>query len=504
MIKGRPWVQIWRLVLEAQTPLSIGTGRGDGVNDVVLAHDANGLPMLPGSAIAGVLRQCWAAAYEAEQPAQALFGYVQGDRGEVSRLITSHGHIHDSHDCPVEGMDERGSKDSLLKPLLIRRQQKRQRVRINERGSADDKGLFDRSVLPAGHRFSLELQVWSATASDAQGDAKRLEGLLAEEGLRLGGLTRTGLGQLRVVRSHSKGFDLRQKQDFCDFRGLARSLGDVRGLLEVRLAPHAPAQSDRVRLSVSLRPEAGFRFGGGIRSLQRPASSKLANDLPVSETLVVWEPTANGMLGISNKRERALIPATGIKGPLSHRVAFHANCRNNIHSDNWVAPAAVPGANSAGYDKTAYCPTVRTLFGWQPEGDAQNERGQAGVLWWSDISLVPEAIVAQTQCHNSIDRFTGGVRKGALFTAENIYAKFVNQDLLVFDITLDVRRARDLGATPEMLQDFESALDDLIQGRLALGADSAGGQGFFTGAWAWKGNRPELGANVVEPRGLNE
>ena len=159
MNRALPCVTVWRLVLEAQTALSISTGRGDGVNDVVLAQDANGLPMLPASAVAGVLRQAWAARHT-EAATKAVFGFAEGDRGQASRLAVSHGHIHDQHDMPVLGLDNRAERDELLRPLLTRRPILRQRVRINHRGAADDQGLFDRSVLPAGHRFSLEILLW--------------------------------------------------------------------------------------------------------------------------------------------------------------------------------------------------------------------------------------------------------------------------------------------------------------------------------------------------------
>lgn len=492
MIKQRPWLTLWRLVLEAQAPLSIGTGRGDGVNDMVLAHDANGLPMLPASACAGALRKAWAAAHvDGRQRADDVFGYAEGDDGLVSRLAFSHGHIHDSTNRPVEGLDSRGRADPLLKPLLERRPSLRQRVRLNHRGAADDGALFDRSVLPAGHRFSLELLLWSADGTQARADTDRLEALLANDTLRLGGATRSGLGLLRVVRGHRGQFNLRFSEDFESFSGLGRSLADVGGLSSFEITASAAAPDRQAAINVRLRPEAGFRFGGGTRSLQRPAPGKLANDLPVTEAHVAWAGTKAGAGGAMASQARALVPATGIKGPLSHRTAFHAHRREQVHSGNWP-PAAPAGAPPPPYDKTLHCPSVRALFGWHAAGSADSERGQAGVLGWSDLVLAPESIRAATQWHNSIDRYTGGVREGALFRTENLHAARAADDLLVFRITVDLNRARNVGVSDLMLQDLEAALEDLTKGRLALGADSAGGQGFFTGSWQWEGRRPEL------------
>jgi len=46
--------RLLRLVLESVTPLSIGTGRGNGVFDNLLVRDPNGLPGIPGTSLAGV------------------------------------------------------------------------------------------------------------------------------------------------------------------------------------------------------------------------------------------------------------------------------------------------------------------------------------------------------------------------------------------------------------------------------------------------------------------
>src|SRR5690606_22899359 len=94
---------IARVVLEAKTPLSISTGTPDGVFDTALVRDANGLPALPGSSIAGVLRHLWQERHGA-QSAKRLFGRQEGKNGEPSRVIVSWGALLDSRGRPVEGL----------------------------------------------------------------------------------------------------------------------------------------------------------------------------------------------------------------------------------------------------------------------------------------------------------------------------------------------------------------------------------------------------------------
>lgn len=45
-----------RFVIEAQTPISVGKGEKSILSDAIVATDVNGLPYIPGTSIAGVLR----------------------------------------------------------------------------------------------------------------------------------------------------------------------------------------------------------------------------------------------------------------------------------------------------------------------------------------------------------------------------------------------------------------------------------------------------------------
>lgn len=520
MRPATPFVTVWRLVLEAATPLSIATGRPDEARDTVLAHDANGLPFIPGSSLAGALRALAPSALKAEPnpagvdakdtaadlcPVRQTFGDLaqrEEERGMMSRLEISHAHIHNQNDQPVTGLDAGLDKDPLLAPLLHRRNAQRQRVRINHRGAADDRGLFNRSVLPAGHRFTVEWVLWSEQDQPVVG--QRLERLLADGWLRVGALSRSGLGSLRVVRGRRRCFDLRQARDLAAWSQLPGDLGDSADAVLTQALPtgaKAPAGSGSPsqelfglqRLRLTLHPEGGFRFGGGVRSLLG-GEGKANADVPMSEARVVW----SGGKGRLDENAGALIPATGLKGALSHRVAFHANRLAGI----WATPDQVQG-----YDKAVDCPTVRRLFGAAgndraeraEQGDDHSEQGdsgkaRAGVLGFADHWLQvtqsagqPQAVQAQVRMHNHIDRFTGGVRDSLLFGTEDLYASQPDpaQPLLTLDITLDERRLRAAGGTDDDLRALRAAVEDLCQGRLALGADSAGGLGFFTGQATW-------------------
>ncbi len=64
--------------------------------DSALVTDANDLPAIPGSSLAGVLRHLWRGTYGSHTHDDALFGYQSGNLGDASRLAISWGALLDS------------------------------------------------------------------------------------------------------------------------------------------------------------------------------------------------------------------------------------------------------------------------------------------------------------------------------------------------------------------------------------------------------------------------
>ncbi|MNT84508.1 hypothetical protein D3C72_2245260 [compost metagenome] len=76
--------------------------------------------------------------------------------------------------------------------------------------------------------------------------------------------------------------------------------------------------------------------------------------------------------------------------------------------------------------------------------------------------------------HNRIDRFTGGVIDGALFSEEVLWQTPLNLSIG----TLQPQRLAQLDATTR--QALQRALEDLSQGWLPLGANGSRGLGVFS------------------------
>ncbi|GAB4303315.1 MAG: hypothetical protein Kow0096_25330 [Thiohalomonadaceae bacterium] len=449
-----------RLTLECATPLSIGTGRGDGVFDVQLVTDANGLPAIPGTTLAGVLRHLFKHAGGNDD---LLFGHTDKTTSQASRLEVSWGVLCDSHGRAADGLLLNGVIDDPLlqhaadlagQPLI------RDRVRITHRGAAADKGKFDRSILPAGYRFAAELALWG-TPADGE-EWQRLLSLLNDPAFRLGGATRAGLGAMKVIACHTRTFDLASAADAEAFRTLGRAVDDHTGLDNSTLVKNT---SRRV-IEFELKPNSYWRIGQGNLPQCKDGNGKTADLLPRLEQRVLWNGEGKGEL-VAAKRH-LLVPAASIKGALSHRVAFHYNRFSGQFAED-MADAV------DGYDKSAANVAVRALFGYARGATRDDAKGKAGCLLIDDVYL-DEYIAGknlQQVMHNAIDRFTGGVRNHMLFSEKMVWQVSIPFKITVLDETVfkdqNIKRALD------------AALADLCEGRLALGGGAGKGHGFFTG-----------------------
>lgn len=197
-------LHVLRLTLEAVTPLSPSAGASLALQDNVLARDANGLPILLGTSLAGVLRHAHRARFS-DKDTKTLFGDVveRETTGQASRLDLSHGYVHDQNDRPVAGRVTRAEidRDVVLAHLAQDRPVRRDGVALDHRGVAVENKKFDRTSLPAGTRFTLELTM-EGNPDDLGQDRATLctvAALFDCPTLRLGGATRRGLGKVRIL-----------------------------------------------------------------------------------------------------------------------------------------------------------------------------------------------------------------------------------------------------------------------------------------------------------------
>jgi len=466
MIPRKRYLHLARVVLQNRTALSLVTGHPDRLFDTSLVRDANGLPAIPGTAIAGVLRSLYSRlkAHD-EQAVNFLFGHATATSSEVSPLQTSWGMIHSAQDRPMFGLRlgtnrEALEEDPLLATLLEDRYQ-RERVRINHRGSASDEGKFDRAVLPAGCRFSVELTLESDHAEDA--DWSNVLGLLAHPMFRLGANTRSGLGSVDVIRCLGRSFDLQSPDDAQAFRDLSPDPGDVEGLVSIE--PLTLSIPGYIGGALELEPEDFYRFGGDQDPFDDDAE-RPADLLPRFEPTVAWD----GGSACLNPA-RLLIPASSVKGALAHRFTWHYNALTGVYAEDLLLDT------DAGWDKNQACPGTRALF-----GHVDDRNARAGCLLIDDATQAISREALRNLMHNAIDQFTGGVRRGMLFSEDMVANKRFPRLSVLLDTQRLEQSCREEEADPELVRRALAAtVADLCEGRLALGAASSRGHGYFSG-----------------------
>ncbi|HDN26477.1 MAG TPA: hypothetical protein ENG03_05175 [Thioploca sp.] len=242
------------------------------------------------------------------------------------------------------------------------------------------------------------------------------------------------------------------------------------------------------QITLNLTPLEGYRFGGGLTPLAKDSQAQL---LIITEPCVKWQcrvkPGKREWKGQLTPKKRVVIPASSVKGALSHRVAYHYNRLTQVFAEetlnNYQEVKQYVGENN---------PAVRALFGYVQEKQAKNDKNvaQMGCLIFDDIYLKGTIEDLQKDdkagvteyTHNGVDRFTGGVREGVLFSEEVI----VDKQSFQLNITVILPSTQNKiwqGLTePEKTHVWDAlkwALTDLAEGRLALGAGGGRGHGYF-------------------------
>ena len=473
-----------RVTLQALSPLSCASGIGE-LSDVALVRDANGLPMIPGATLQGLLKRfcpddCRNDLFGREDekdekdekdtiPAKLMFGKITPSSSSArtrketipAKLIFSNALVHDSCDQAVRFPDK--LTDPLLTRLIDELPLKRDHVRLDHRHGAAHAGKFDRAAVPKGTRFSFELLARSPEVTKDHLEAA-LSGL-ADPLLRIGGSGSKGYGKVELIACRHRRFGADEWVQLRDFR--RTQLASKDGMTELTPSP-APAA---LTIGLTLAPVQPWRSGQDRTEHARWAAGskhpKWTDASPresAADLLPLREPeicrTEAGKLewrepGPDNA-DGYVLPGSGVRGPLLHRTLFHW-CRL---AEEWA------GKGDAGETLKKARHKLEPLFGFVADGKPEDGRAaQASPLIVEDVRLTVRAVVPIE--HIRIDRFTGGVVQGALYSQE-----LIETATLAVALHIDAKK---LSLIDDALRTaFVAALRDLAEGRLALGAKSLG------------------------------
>lgn len=391
-----------RIVIETISPMAINTGGRETGFDTQLARDVNGLPYIPGTSVAGVWRHICESAI-GEEESRFWFGFSDRDKSSRSLLAVSNGCIHDHMNKPVQGLKPLSaiSKDPLLAELKREKPLHREHVRMNDRGVAAHEGKYDQVLLPTGTRFTIELRVQTDSySSEFEKRWLNLVSLWNDRRFVFGATTRNGLGRFKIISTQQNLIDLQQGAT------ASKCIADWRNGVNCNNLNLPANVNEATKLIAELGVKAldNWRSGVGSQQLGKVSDSNV-NIITYSENVIEWKSNQ----GALSRAPRAVLAGSTIKGILAHRIAFHYN----RHTQRWAE-----NLEEASHKEWEARPLgLSQILGHADEEN--HEASTAGKLFIDDAQIEYKDTIVRT--HNSIDRFTGGVRKGALYSEELLY-----------------------------------------------------------------------------------
>lgn len=427
---------IANIVFEASSPLKVGCGEFDILQDSPILKDWNDLPMILGSSIAGVLRYNFP-----KDKVDDIFGDEDGNKkdNKGSRLIISNALLCDENMQVHEELLLPKDKSNFLKnfdTLAIR-----EHARITDTGVADSKiyGKFDEEVVYKGARFKFRMEL-IANENDSK-NWQDIINVLCSRAFRLGGGSTKGFGEIKIINELSSYIYVNLNSD--EYANESSSLNIKENAKRIQIKNES-IKSPYIEYELNIKPDSFFMFGSGF-------GDDDADMTPVYEKVVDYDKK-------DLSEEKILIPASSIKGALSHRTAFYYNYFM-MQKDKAYIPQ-VQEKNKA----------VKAIFGDKKDEKDGKETGQKGQIFISDC-ILDHKINTKVFDHVKIDRFTGGGYEGALFQEKtlNLNECFCIKILLKDEISDEYKNA------------FKNALKDITNGNLALGGATTKGHGVFCG-----------------------
>ena len=435
-----------KITFQLDSPLCIGSGRND-ITDQDILRDARGIPYIPGSAVAGVLREACHGIMD-EKAWKYYFGYSSTNTGNK---VKSDDDIIESQIIFYDATLVGDNKDKDGNPKY--RISQRDGVALNEYKSAKKQAKFDWEILEGDCKFQTFIEI-SEEQSDISEKVKADEVLMniakiwKEADIRFGAKTTRGFGKICNVEIIRRSFELVKNPDngiedwleFNLFDDESWKVGDsYEDMLKTLNEDKKWTLKDNNRLSLKLRLEGGL----SIRRYSTECSDEESS--PDQEQLTTIKFDKNG------SEEVAVIPGTTWAGAIGHRMEELIDCSKVKKFER-------------GKDD------IQTYYYF---GTVNGKVKEKSLIYFNESKLTGGQFKKMSR--NAIDRFLGSTAEGALFT-EKIY--------IGGETTLDIGFGDPYNTAVVYSDDFINALaatlTDLHEGYLAVGGATSVGRGIFS------------------------
>lgn len=454
---------IARIIIETTSAFHLGSGDYNYDKGSLVQKDWNGLPYIPGTSIAGMIRHSLGIGEES-----VSFGYSKDEEaGMASHFIFSAGLLLGGDQKALESVSK--IDDEFLQNFLDL--PTRDFVAIDHMtGNAKDKSLRTSEIVFKGSRFGFLIEYSSDEKEDVEWT--KVISLLNHPDTVLGGGSRKGFGMFKIKECKTTSLDLRTPDDLEKYLGQSFSFNADWSVLNSPIKDYKNAQTQwkTYELKVSSKTLSTLIFGSDRSSENADKSSK-------QEVMIEWDADQFDFC------EKYLIPGTSIKGILRHRIlqmdrgastqtTLDGEVRNiySREKDPKKALYLLEKLLSEIKDGQYYerSKAVTDLFGSINDDDAKT-----GNVIVEDKYLDPEKCIRKVFTHVATDRFSGAPISGALFQEEVIIPKedfsifiHVNEKQLTYENSLSL---------------LKTALDEIADGSLAIGAMSSKGHGEISG-----------------------
>lgn len=393
------------------SPLHIGSAMGE--KGEVLIHPVDGKPFIQASSIAGVFRRAYTFSYGVDATEKLFGSRYQQENSDVSE--------HGSCICFSDAVFVEDNNSSIKIEL-------RPHVKINRAtGTVDNSEIsgtmemsgqkFDMEYIGAGTKFWFDIYLYDET------EMERLENvleLLHLGQIQLGGKKSNGSGYVQLEKLLRKSFDMTDKED----RKLWIGEHDLEDTAYEDYLP-------------SLKLTAPSRNTYEIKVIGKTENAVLIKSIAVSGVGKEVPDNEN----IQNSKKEYIIPGSSLKGTLRSQMERIAR---------YLQKSEV----------------IEDIFGSQ-EGE---ESKKTGNLFVKDVVVgeIEKNDNANLEHRIHIDKFTGGVMQGSLFSEKNIFGEL--------QIDMRINSSNNPEVTLGLLI---LALRDLAIGQMNLGSGYSVGKGII-------------------------
>jgi CRISPR/Cas system CSM-associated protein Csm3 (group 7 of RAMP superfamily) len=425
-------------VLITQSPIHVGGISLDPTIDLALAVDGQGRYYIPGTSLAGALRQ-WMSGNLGDAQTQSLWGYQEKDKGHASFIS-----IEDAYfDRPgVEIRDGVG----------INRQS----------GAAADGKKFDRAVIPKGVRCSFAMSVEIAAEGDFSDALDDLLNTLCAGNIRLGAAKTRGLGRVKLEDCQKLAQTLNTKV------GMLQALRETIDSSYQPYTPKPPRQTAQLQIAITWKPIGAVMVKDAIEGNAVDAIPLTSAD---GENLALVIPGSSIKGALRSQAERIVRTVMNtsvatddkfleqVKVPIVENLFGAAADQNrqklgqgalfvdDCYSHNRMTNAAWQQVIQA----TRKDKNPNTQQSYNPEGELITALNKAG------LPSVQQAV------HVAIDRWTGGAAEHMLYS--NLEPFGINWHQIELTVNLDRLAEMKLPAIALLLL----VLRDLYRQKIPLG-----------------------------------